>query len=178
MTGKYLHKNEQNAKLPRVSSIAVHTLLRCIIGLLVASIILLNLFTHVLLIVHYTGNSMEPNLSNGQTLILAKTTDVAEGDVIAFYFNNQVLVRRVVCTGGNRITVRRDGAVLINDEPVEEPYVAQPSLGQCSISFPYYVQNGYVFVMGDNREISMDSRLEEIGAIPERRIIGKVLFSF
>ena len=178
MSGKYLRTDASTTSKQRTRASVVNKLLWWVIWLLVAAVILLNLFTHVLLLVHYSGDSMEPSLKNGRTLLIAKTSDVSEGDIIAFYFNNQILVRRVICTGGNRIDIQNDGTVLINDVVLEEPYVETPSVGQCNISFPFYVQTGYVFTMGDNRELAMDSRLEEIGVISERRIIGKVIFVF
>jgi len=158
----------------RIAQIAVSNSL---LGIVIAAVILLNVFTHVLQIVHYSGNSMEPNIHNRQTLLLLKTKDVEQGDVIAFYFNNQILVRRVICTGGNQISVESDGTVRINAEPIQEAYLTAPSIGQCNITFPYRVQEDYLFVMGDNRSISMDSRLSEIGPVPLDRVIGKVVFA-
>lgn len=145
-------------------------------ALLTTAILLLNLFTYLLHVVRYYGDGMEPTLSSGQTLLVLRTTKVSEGDVIAFYYNNKVLVRRVICTGGSRVTVEKDGTVSVNGEALEEPYVEEKSIGQCNLEFPYYVPLNSVFVMGDNRSIAMDSRLEEIGVISEDRIIGKVLF--
>lgn len=137
--------------------------------------LLFNIFTHILQVVSYNGTGMEPAIKGGQTLVLLRTQKVKEGDIIAFYFNNQVLIRRVVCTGGNQIEISKEGAVSINGTQLEEPYVKDRSIGQCNISFPYHVRTGTVFVMGDNREASMDSRLVEIGTVPTDRIIGKVL---
>jgi len=148
-----------------------------IIGVLVTAVILLNVFSHILQIVHYSGDSMEPNLSNRQTLILLKTQDVERGDIIAFYFNNQILVRRVICDGGNQISVETDGTVLINAAPIMEEYLTALSIGQCNITFPYLVPKDHLFVMGDNRAVSMDSRLKEIGSVPLDRVIGKVLLA-
>lgn len=156
----------------------ISSLFNWIILLLIGAILLVNLFTHVLLVVRYNGSAMEPSLHSGQTLVVHRTRQVREGDIIVFYFNNQTLIRRVICTGGNQIEVEKDGSVLVNMQKLEETYVEQPSLGQCNLSFPFYVRTGSVFVMGDNRAISMDSRLEEIGPIPLDRVIGKVLFAF
>lgn len=71
---------------------------------------------------------------------------------------------------------KNDGSVLIDEQPLDEPYLTEKSIGQCDLEFPYYVQPGNVFVMGDARAVSMDSRLTEIGVIPTDRILGKVLF--
>ena len=142
------------------------------------AVLLVNLFTHVFQIVNYNGTGMEPNLCGGQTLVILKTDKVVEGDIIAFYYNNQILVRRVICEGGKQLEIEQDGTVRIGNNVLDEPYLDMKSIGQCNLAFPYYVQSGTYFVMGDNRIEAMDSRLEEIGTIPQDRIIGKVLFKF
>ena len=152
--------------------------LKVVIVLVVTLTVLLNIFTHVFAVVQYFGNGMEPSLKNGQTLVMRRTEKVKEGDIVAFYYNNQLLVRRVICEGGKQISIGKDGSVEINNEPLEEPYVEDASIGQCNITFPHTVAPNSYFVMGDNREIAMDSRLKEIGEISEDRILGKVLLSF
>ncbi len=142
------------------------------------AVLLLNLFTHIFQIVRYNGTGMEPGLKGGQTLVIQKTQKITPGDVIAFYYNNQILVRRVICKGGDQIEIDTQGIVSINGKPLEEPYLKNVTLGQCNITFPYHVLTGTVFVMGDNRQEAMDSRLGEIGTVPEDRIIGKVIFKF
>ena len=179
MPGKFLSEEakKQMRDQQRKRKLVVSTATQWTIGLLIAAVILLNLFTHVLQVVRYNGQGMEPNLQSGQTLILLKTEEVSEGDVIAFYYNNQVLVRRVVCLGGKHISIEEDGTVYINSQALEEPYLENKSVGQCNTAFPYFIPSGYAFVMGDNREIAMDSRLEEIGPVPMGRIIGKVILT-
>lgn len=149
---------------------------RWVAALVILAVLLVNLLTHVFQVVSYSGTGMEPAIQGGQTLVLLKTQKVQEGDIIAFYYNNQVLVRRVICQGGKQLEIDPDGNVSIGGLPLEEPYVQNPTLGQCNLTFPYHVRSGSVFVMGDNRTASMDSRLEEIGTIPTDRIIGKVLW--
>ena len=148
-----------------------------VVVLLVIAIVAVNLFGHFFQLVRYYGDGMEPTLQSGSTLIIRKTSAVAEGDVIAFYYNNKLLVRRVICTGGKQLTVERDGTVLVDGETLDEPYVSERTIGQCNLSFPCYVPPGSVFVMGDDRAIAMDSRLKEIGTIAADRILGKVLFT-
>ncbi len=143
---------------------------------LAAAILLLNLFTHVFPVVRYYGDGMEPSISNGEILLVSKVGSVEEGDIIAFYYNNKVLVRRVICTGGKQLTIEKDGTVSINGAVLEEPYLTQKSIGLCNLQFPYFVPPNTVFVLGDDRAIAMDSRLEEIGTISLDRVIGKVLF--
>lgn len=143
--------------------------------LLVAVLLLANLFTHVFVVVRYFGDGMEPALSNGQLLLLAKTDKAQPGDIIAFYYNNKVLVRRVVCQGGQTITMEQNGSVTVDGSLLDEPYVTTPSIGQHNIQFPYQVPYGHYFVMGDNRAVAMDSRLSEIGTVPADRVLGKVI---
>ena len=166
----YLIPDKKNPKWPYTKTVLIILAI-----LLAAAIILLNVFTHLLPIVRYYGDGMEPTLKSGQILLVSKTAKISEGDVIAFYFNNKVLVRRVVCTGGNYISIEKDGTVSVNDTVIEEPYLPYLSIGQCNLDFPHYVSPNYVFVMGDNRAAAMDSRLSEIGDIPLDRVIGKVL---
>ena len=179
MSGKFLNKEikQKNQIHRQFQKTAVSVIKAWIIFLVATTIILLNLFTHVFQIVHYSGRGMEPSLSSGQVLLLRKTQDVEEGDIIAFYYNNQVLVRRAICRSGKQISIREDGTVLINNQPIEENYLTEKSIGQCNIEFPYHVQNNGFFVMGDNRVIAMDSRLKEIGVVSPDRIIGKVILA-
>lgn len=178
MSGRFLDgETKRKIRQKRMQrKIAVSAISQWFIGLIIAAVILLNLFTHVFQVVRYNGKGMEPNLHSGQILMLHRTQEVEAGDVIAFYYNNQILVRRVICTGGQQISIDPEGRVSVNSEPLEEPYLETLSLGQCNISFPKMVQKDYVFVMGDNRAVSMDSRLEEIGPVSVERIIGRVIF--
>lgn len=179
MSGKYLNEEskKQFREQQRKKKLVISTATRWMIGVVVAVIILLNLFTHVFQIVRYNGAGMEPNLRSGQTLILRKTQSVEEGDIIAFYYNNQVLVRRVICTGGKQLSIAGDGTVSVNGVVLEEDYLQGKSAGQCNISFPSQIEAGDLFVMGDNRQIAMDSRLKEIGTVPVERVIGKVVLA-
>lgn len=152
------------------------TIVQILVVVLLLVILLLNLFTFVFSVVQYYGKGMEPTLEDGQILIIRKTDQVKRGDMIAFYFNNSVLVRRVICTGGDTIDIHDSGVVYVNNTRLEEPYVERASIGQYNISFPYVVPVGQYFVMGDNRSISMDSRLSELGSIPESRVLGKIVF--
>lgn len=180
MPGKYLKKpTEAEAQTRKAGKRQVlHHLWKWIMAAGVLAVLLLNVFTHIFQIVSYSGSGMEPTLQGGQTLVLLKTQKVSEGDIIAFYYNNQVLVRRVVCEGGKQLEIDNDGTVTVNGTVLTEPYVQDPTLGQCNLTFPYHVRTGTVFVMGDNRTEAMDSRLEEIGTVPQDRIIGKVIFQF
>lgn len=149
-----------------------------VICIALAAVVLLNLFTHVFSVVQYYGESMLPELQDRQYLVVRKTDKVEQGDLVAFYYNNNILVRRVIAAGGSTVEIDEAGKVRVDGKELKEDYVKEPSVGQCNITFPHTVGHEEFFVMGDNRAVAMDSRLQEIGTIPKNRIIGKVLFSF
>lgn len=150
---------------------------KIIAGVVLGVVLLLNLLTFAFSVVRYYGDGMTPTLKSGQMLVIDKIGSVSEGDIIAFYYNNKVLVRRVVSTGGKQVEMDSAGTVSVNGKTLEEPYLESTTLGQCNLNFPYSVPAGHLFVLGDNRSTAMDSRLSEIGTVPEDRVIGKVLFA-
>lgn len=151
--------------------------LKIVIIVIVTASLLLNLFTFIMPVVKYYGTSMSPMLEDGQILIVNKISDIESGDIIAFYYNNKVLVRRVVATGNEQVSIDVFGTVSVNGKELDEPYVENKTLGQCNLNFPYNIPSGAFFVLGDNRDSAMDSRLEEIGVVTDDRLIGKVVFS-
>lgn len=151
------------------------TIIACIV---LTIVVLLNVFTHVFSVVRYYGSGMEPSLQDRQVLLVLKTNQVEQGDIAAFYYNNKVLVRRIIASGGTSLVISDIGVVSIDGNVLPEDYVEEPSSGQCNISFPFTVPYDEFFVMGDNRAIAMDSRLKEIGTIPRSRFLGKVIFVF
>lgn len=145
--------------------------------MLITVSLLLNLFTFIMPVVKYYGNSMSPTLEDGQILIVNKMSEVNSGDIVAFYYNNKVIVRRVVATGNNQVSIDVFGTVSVNGATLDEPYVENKTLGQCNLDFPYNIPANSFFVLGDNRNIAMDSRLSEIGVVTKDRLLGKVVFS-
>ena len=150
---------------------------KIVLIVIVVSSLLLNVFTYVVPVVKYYGDSMSPLLSDGQILLVNRMGDVQCGDVIAFYYNNKVIVRRVVAAGNDQVNIDVFGTVSVNGRVLDEPYITNKTLGQCNLTFPYSVPANAYFVLGDNRETAMDSRLEEIGTVTEDRLLGKVVFS-
>ena len=122
------------------------------------------------------GASMEPTLSKGDIVLSIKTDNLETGDVVAFYHNNKILVKRVIGCPGDWINITADGTVYVNDKPLEESYLKQKFLGDCALPMPYQVPESRYFVLGDNRAVSVDSRNEEIGCVSEDMIISKVIF--
>lgn len=152
--------------------------LKIVLAVIITASLLLNLFTFITPVVKYYGNSMSPTLEDGQILIVNKMAKVKSGDIIAFYYNNKVIVRRVIATGNSQVSIDVFGTVSVNGKALEEPYVENKTLGQCNLDFPYNVSANSYFVLGDNRDVAMDSRLSEIGVVTEERLIGKVMFIF
>ena len=151
--------------------------LKIVLIIIVTASLLLNLFTFIMPVVKYYGNSMTPTLEDGQILIVNKMAKITSGDIIAFYYNNKVIVRRVVATGNNQVSIDVFGTVSVNGKELDEPYIENKTLGQSNLDFPYNVPTNSYFVLGDNRDIAMDSRLSEIGVVTEDRLLGKVVFS-
>ena len=130
--------------------------------------------TLVLPVLQIAGTSMEPGLNDGDIVLLVKTKKLKTGDLCAFYYSNKILIKRVIGTPGDYIDIQADGTVLLNGQPLDEPYVSRKALGECDIQFPYQVPENSYFVMGDHRETSIDSRSSIIGCVAQDQIIGKI----
>ena len=132
--------------------------------------------TLILPVLQIEGTSMEPTLSNGDIVLLTKTTRFSRGDLCGFTWNNKLLIKRVIGLPGDWIEIDTDGTIYLNGEKLDEPYVQQRALGECDLEFPYQVPQEQYFVVGDMRESSIDSRNTLIGCIPKDQIVGKVFF--
>ena len=122
------------------------------------------------------GSSMTPTLHDGEILFSVKTSDFEKGDVIAFYYNNKILVKRFIAGAGEWVDIDGDGTISINGEVLEEPYVEEKALGDCNIELPYQVPDGRIFVIGDHRSTSVDSRNTAVGCVAQEQIVGKIIF--
>ncbi|WP_242836630.1 signal peptidase I [Ruminococcus flavefaciens] len=127
-------------------------------------------------VVQVAGSSMEPTLKEGDVLILIKSDNVSYGQMCCVSWQNKSLLKRVVGLSGDVIDMDSDGNVYVNGELLDEPYVEKKELGRCEIEFPYQVPEDKIFILGDQRESSVDSRSSAIGCIGKDQIVGKVLF--
>lgn len=121
------------------------------------------------------GSSMTPTLMNNEIVLSVKGGEFKRGDICAMYYNNKVLVKRIVGCPGEWVNIDKDGNVFINGTHLDEPYVQEKALGDCDIELPFQVPEDHYFVMGDDRPISVDSRHESIGAVAVDQIIGKIM---
>ncbi|MGN0463478.1 MAG: signal peptidase I [Acutalibacteraceae bacterium] len=124
------------------------------------------------------GNSMTPLLNDGEIVLSLKTSNIKKGEVIAFYYNNKILIKRVIGNAGDWIDINEKGDVYVNGSLLDEPYASEKALGDSNIEYPYQVPEGKVFVMGDHRSVSVDSRNTSVGCVAQEQIVGKLMLKF
>ena len=151
------------------------TLMSTISALVIVAAVAVLVSMLALPVLQVVGESMTPLLHQGEIVIAPRGTAFQKGDVIAFYFNNKILIKRVIANAGEWVNIDADGNVFINDEPLEEPYLTEKALGDCNITLPYQVPDGKIFVMGDHRSTSSDSRNTAVGCVAQEQIVGRVV---
>lgn len=122
------------------------------------------------------GNSMNDTLDEGDIVVAVKGGNFDTGDVIAFYYNNKLLVKRVIGREGDWVDIDESGNVYLNQNLLEEPYLESKAYGETNIKLPYQVPEARLFVLGDNRDVSIDSRNTTVGCIADEQIAGKIIF--
>ena len=122
------------------------------------------------------GSSMTPTIDEGQIVISVKGKNFEQGDLVAFYIGNKLLVKRVIAGPADYVLVDENGTVFVNGTELYEPYVSEKAFGECDIEYPYQVPDSKYFLMGDHRKTSVDSRTSSVGCISEEQIVGKIVF--
>ena len=122
------------------------------------------------------GSSMTPTLNEGEVVVSVKGSSFEQGDLIAFYYGNKILVKRCIATPGQWVDIDEDGNVYVDGNRLNEPYVKEKAFGDCDIKLPYQVPEDRYFCMGDHRETSVDSRNSSVGCISKEQIIGRIFF--
>lgn len=166
---KELHREQYKYRYASVMRSTINTL----IIVAAFAILVATLWMPVLQIY---GNAMDPSLTEGQVVVCVKTADMEQGDLMAFYVGNHLLVKRVIAGPGDVVDITPSGTVYINGQELHEPYVSEKSRGECDVEYPYKVPAYSYFVMSDNRSNCVDSRASIVGCVTEEHIMGKVIF--
>ena len=144
-----------------------------LIAVAAAAVLIATLVTPVLKLY---GSSMTPTMEEGNIVVALKGSNFEQGDIVAFYYNNKILIKRVIAGPGEWVTVDGEGNVYVNNVKLNEPYLTEKSLGDSNITYPDQVPADRWFVMGDHRSVSIDSRSTSVGCVAIENVIGKVLF--
>ena len=147
-----------------------------IYGLITVAAIAVLVAVLLLPVLRIYGTSMTPTLAEGDIVLSVKGSRFDTGDVVAFYYNNKILVKRVIANAGEWVDIDKEGNVYVNNVKLEEPYIAEKAYGETNIELPYQVPDSRIFVMGDNRDASIDSRNTSVGCVSDEQIVGKIVF--
>lgn len=151
------------------------TLRTTIFSLLLVAAVAVIIAVLLLPVLQISSGSMENTLVDGDMVISLNNGKYETGDIIGFYYNNVVLIKRVIATSGDWVDIAEDGTVTVNGVVLDEPYVEEKALGECNIKLPYQVPQGKCFVLGDNRTQSIDSRNTAVGCISNDVVVGRLL---
>ena len=170
--------NELKAELGRVKykTRYVNVLKSTVYTLVVVAAFAVLVATLWMPVLQIYGSSMTPTIDEGQIVISVKGKNFEQGDLVAFYIGNKLLVKRIIACPSDYVLVDENGTVFVNGTELYEPYVSEKSFGECDIEYPYQVPDSKYFLMGDHRETSVDSRVSVVGCIPEEQIVGKIVF--
>ena len=167
---------EQELKRIRYAERYRKTLKSTIFALVTVAAIAVLVATLALPVLQIYGSSMTPSLNDGEIVLSVKTAEFEKKDIVAFYYNNKILVKRVIAEAGEWVELDDEGNLYVNGELIDEPYIQEKSLGECDIEMPYQVPEGRIFVMGDHRAVSIDSRSTVVGCVAEEQVVGKLVF--
>ena len=143
-------------------------------SLLVVAAVAVLIAMLVMPVLQIIGTSMSETLDDGDIVVALRGSSYEKGDVVAFYYNNSILIKRVIASTGDWVSIDGEGNVSVNGEVLDEPYVSEKALGECDIAMPYQVPEGRSFLMGDHRLTSIDSRRTTVGCIPDDMVVGRL----
>lgn len=180
---KYNIPADQSQEVPVKKSTVAESMFDWITSVVIAVIFLCVVFTFIVRPVRVDGDSMLPTLQDGNWLIVsAFDINPKQGEIVIVTQPNETakggpVVKRVIAVGGQEVDIDFDeGIVYVDGEALDEPYIREKTHRSFDVEFPLTVPEGYLFVMGDNRNNSLDSRSTKIGLIDERYVLGSCLF--
>lgn len=144
--------------------------------LIVVAAVAVLVATLLLPILRIYGSSMTPTLREGEIVVSVKGADMKRGDIVAFYYNNKVLIKRVIAFPGEWVDIDDTGYVTVDGKRLTEAYLKEHAFGDTNIALPYQVPESRYFVMGDHRSTSVDSRNTAVGCVAEEEIVGRIVF--
>lgn len=168
-----IEKERKRLKRGKYYRKAVKSTISVLVVVAAVAVLIATLFLPILQI---SGDSMSPTLKNNEIIVLKKTKSFEQGDIIGFYYQGKILLKRIIAEPEDIVIIDENGNVFVNGEKLDESYVIEPCLGNCDIEFPYEVPKEEYFVLGDRRTNSVDSRNTEIGTVGREEIIGEVFF--
>ena len=166
---------EQELNKERHKTVFGRVLRSTVFSLVVVAAVAVIVAVLLLPVLQINGTSMEPTLQEGNVVVAVNSKKYKTGDVIAFYYNNNILIKRVIASSGEWVDIDDDGNVYVNGVKLDEPYISEKALGETNIKLPYQVPDGRCFVMGDHRATSIDSRNTAVGCISNDMVIGRLL---
>lgn len=152
------------------------TLISTIVVLITAAAIAVLVATLWLPVLQIYGTSMTPTLCEGEIVVSVKDKELEQGDIVAFYYGNKLLVKRMIAGPGSWVDIQEDGTILVDGVPLDEPYVTEKDFGNCDLELPYQVPEASYFLVGDQRATSMDSRHSAVGCVAVDQIAGRIVF--
>ena len=167
---------EQELKRERYKRRYQKTLRSTIFALITAAAAAVLVATLWMPVLQIFGASMNPTLEEGQIVVSVKDPELEQGDIVAFYYGNKVLIKRYIAGPGSWVDILEDGPIIVDGNPLEEPYLENKAFGICDLELPYQVPEGTHFLVGDERESSVDSRHSTVGCIATEDIVGKIVY--
>lgn len=166
---------EQELKRVRYKTEFSRILLSTIYTLIVACACAVLIATLWLPVLRIYGTSMNPTLRDKDIVMAVKTSDFKTGDLVAFYLENKILIKRCIAKSGDWVDIDEAGNVYVNNIMIEEPYLEEKAFGECNIKLPYQVPDNSYFLMGDHRSVSIDSRNKAVGCVDDSHVVGKII---
>lgn len=164
----------------RIPNPILRGIVEWLLAIALAALLFFVVRSFIFRVAHVTGNSMEPTLSHGDMVVLNRLsylfTSPRVGDIVAFPFPedpSEFYIKRVIAVPGDIVDLQ-GGIFIINGQPLDDAFSQEPTVSFGDIGFPITIEEGRYFVLGDNRNGSMDSRFSSVGNVTARDMVGRV----